>query len=256
MLRRPIAGAVLCGLVAAAGCAREGGPITDAGDDLSGTVTVLAAASLTNAFEDVAAAFEARHPDVGVALSFDGSSALAAQIEEGVPADVFAAADERDLAAVADADLVAGDPVDIATNDLQIVVAEGNPLGIRGLADLTADLRLALCADEVPCGRYSAEAFDRAGLTTPEASAEENVRGVLTKVALGEADAGLVYVTDVAAADDVEGVALPEDHQVLATYPAAVLADAPNPEAATAFLAYLTDTEAQAILAAHGFGGP
>jgi molybdate transport system substrate-binding protein len=217
---------------------------------------VLAAASLADALEAVASAFEERHPGVRVALSVDGSSALASQILEGAPADVFASADEVSLAIVVDGGGARGDAVELASNVLQIAVEPGNPLGIGGLADLTDGVRLALCAPEVPCGRYAAAAFERAGLDVPAASGEENVRGVLTKVALGEADAGIVYATDVRASDDVEGVDLPPEQQVTARYPATVLADAPNPAAAAAFLAFLTSDEAQAIMASHGFGSP
>ncbi|MGH9085480.1 MAG: molybdate ABC transporter substrate-binding protein [Acidimicrobiales bacterium] len=223
---------------------------------ISGTVTVLAAASLTEAFERVATAFEADHPEVEVAVTFDGSSALATQILEGVPADVFASADGVSVAKVVDGGAAAGPVVPFATSSLEIAVPRGNPLGIEGLADLTSDLRLALCAPEVPCGRYAAEAFAKAGLEVPPASAEENVRGVLTKVALGEADAGIVYVTDVRASTDVEGVDLPAAHQVSAVYPAVVLADAPNPAAADAFVDFLLSTRAQRILVSHGFRSP
>jgi molybdate transport system substrate-binding protein len=223
---------------------------------IRGTVTVLAAASLTDAFEELATAFEAEHPDVEVALTFDGSSALATQILEGVPADVFASADEVHLAKVVDGGAATGEVIPFATSSVQIAVPRGNPLGIDGLADLTAGLRLALCAPEVPCGRYAAEAFAKAGLDVPPASAEENVRGVLTKVALGEADAGIVYRTDVRANADVEGVDLPVAHQVTAVYPATVLAEAPNPAAAAAFVDLLTSPPGQRILASHGFGSP
>jgi molybdate transport system substrate-binding protein len=144
-----------------------------------------------------------------------------------------------------------------ATNRLQIVVPKGNPAGIRTLADMAAgDERLALCAPEVPCGGYAAQAFAKAGLPVPEASQEENVRGVLTKVALGEADAGLVYATDVLANADVDGVDLPDEVNVLVAYPATALRDAPNPFAASAFVAFLTGPEAQAILEEQGFRVP
>lgn len=226
------------------------------GSAIEGTLTVLAAASLTDAFTDVAAAFEAAHPGVHVELSFDGSSALATQILGGAPADVFAAADRSNLDKVVDGGAAAGEAVVFATNALQIVVEQGNPLGVTGLGDLASGLRLALCAPEVPCGRYAAEAFERAGLAVPAASAEENVKGVLTKVALGEADAGIVYVTDVRASADVTGVDLPAEHQVPASYPAVALAEAPNPAAAAAFLGYLTEPAAAAILGSYGFGEP
>lgn len=242
----------------AVGCGSDGDdPASDiAAEGPSGTLTVLAAASLTDAFGEVAATFEAAHPEVSVALSFDGSSALATSIVEGgVPADVFASADDATLQRVADADLVVGSPQPFASNALQIVVAAGNPLGITGLADL-ADVRLALCDPTVPCGRYAAEAFARAGLPTPPAGDQGNVKGVLTQVALGEADAGVVYVTDVLGAEGVDGVDVAPAEQVTATYPIAVLAEAPNSDAAAAFVAFVVSPDGQAILGRFGFGPP
>lgn len=246
---------VLGAVVLAACMSGDGGGGTGS-DEVRGRVTVLAAASLTDALEDVAGAFETAHPGVEVALSFDGSSALATQILEGAPADVFASADEVNLAKVVDGGAATGPTVTFATGSLAIVVAAGNPLGIDRLEDLSGDLRLALCAREVPCGAYAVDAFRSAGLLAPAASAEENVRGVLTKVALGEADAGIVYTTDVGTDPHVEGVEIPAAHQVTALYPATVLADAPNPPAAAAFVAFLTADVAQGILASHGFGSP
>ena len=226
-------------------------------DTAAGDVTVLAASSLTESFEEIATAFEAEHDGVDVQLTFDASSALATQIQEGVPADVFASADQANLDEVTDAGLGVGTPSAFASNRLQIVVPEGNPAAVTSLADLAAgNLDVALCAPEVPCGRYAAQAFANAGLEVPEASQEDNVRGVLTKVALGEADAGIVYVTDVRADADVEGVDLPDDVNVVASYPATALRDAPDPELAAAFVAFLTSDEAQAILRRHGFGPP
>ena len=227
---------------------------TTQADELSGTLTVLAASSLTESFGEIATAFEAEHPGVDVQLSFDASSALATQISEGVPADVFASADTANLEKVTDAGLGSGTATVFASNRLQIVVPKGNPAGIQSLADMTSDERLAFCAPEVPCGKYAAQAFEKAGLPLPEASQEESVRGVLTKVALGEADAGLVYVTDVLTNPDVEGIDLAAGQEVIATYPATALRDAANPEAAAAFVAFLTGADAQAILDEYGFG--
>lgn len=226
-------------------------------DELQGTITVLAAASLTDAFGEIAAAFEAEHDGVEVDVSFDGSAKLATAIIEGAPADLFASADEANLSKVADEDLLTGEPSTFARNVLQIVVPAGNPLGIDSLDDLLApDLTLSLCGEEVPCGKYAGQAFEKAGLEVPPAGDQENVKGVLTQVQLGEADAGIVYLTDVLAAEDVEGIDLAADQQVEATYPASVLADASNPEAAAAFLAFLTGEEARSILEALGFGLP
>jgi len=229
-------------------------------EELEGTLTVLAATSLKGAFEDIEAAFEDEHPGVDVQVTTDGSANLAtAIIEGGVPADVFASADEANLQKVIAEDLAAeGDAEVFVTNLLQIAVEEGNPLGIETLEDLSGpDVSLALCKEEVPCGSYAKKAFEAAGLPVPPAGVEDNVGGVVTKVSLGEADAGLVYVTDVMAADDdIDGVDLADDQQVVAAYPASVLTEAPNPEAAAAFVAFLTSRVAQEILGGYGFGSP
>jgi molybdate transport system substrate-binding protein len=226
--------------------------------ELEGTVTVLAATSLKAAFEDLEAAFEEGHPGIDVQVTTDGSANLATAIIEGAPADVFAPADESNLRKVVDEGLAPEDGRTVfVTNRLQMVVGEGNPLGIEGLEDLSdPDVALSLCQEEVPCGEYAQQAFEAAGLPVPPAGQEDKVSGVLTKVMLGEADAGLVYVTDVLAADGVEGVDLAPDEQVQATYPASVLTEAPNPEAAAAFVAFLTDRQAEDILQGHGFGLP
>ena len=222
-----------------------------------GTITVLAAASLTGAFTEIADAFEVEHPGVEVQLSFDGSARLATAILEGAPADVFASADEPNMQRLVAEGLVAGDPVDVAINVVQIVVPAGNPDGIRSLEDLTTPgRRVALCAPAEPCGRYAAIAFALAGLDVPPAAEQENVKGVLTQVQLGEADAGIVYATDVLAAEGVEAVDLPQDQWAQTLIPAAVLDDAANPETAAAFLAFLRGDEARRILSSLGFGIP
>jgi molybdate transport system substrate-binding protein len=254
--------AVLVAVCVLAACgsddaATDATPSTTGGEAVSGSLTVVAASSLTDAFGEIAAAFEAAHAGVDVELSFDGSARLATAIIEGAPADLFASADEANMAKVADQDLTSGDSVVFATNVLQIVVADGNPLGIDSLDDLARDdITLALCGPEVPCGKYAAQAFEAAGLEVPPAGDQENVKGVLTQVQLGEADAGIVYLTDVLAADDVDGVDLAPDQQVEATYPAAMLAEASNPDAAAAFLAFLTGDEAESILEDLGFRLP
>jgi molybdate transport system substrate-binding protein len=244
------------------GCGDDGDAVdglttAEAASELSGDLTVVAAASLTDAFGEIARAFEAENTGVDVALSFDGSAKLATAIIEGAPADLFASADDANLAKVADEGLTGGESVVFATNVLQIVVPEGNPLAIETVEDLTSsDVTLSLCGPEVPCGTYAAQAFDAAGLGVPPAGDQESVKGVLTQVQLGEADAGIVYLTDVLAAEGVEGIDLAADQQVEATYPAAVLADASNPGAAAAFLAFLTGDEARSILEDFGFGLP
>jgi molybdate transport system substrate-binding protein len=226
-------------------------------DGLDGTITVLAAASLAGAFEEIATAFEDAHPGVDVELTFDGSSKLATAIIEGAPGDVFASADTVNLERAADAARTTGRRANFATNALQIVVPEGNPLGVQALRDLAAPgIALALCGAEVPCGAYARQAFEQAGLAVPPAGDQESVTGVLTQVQLGEADAGIVYVTDVLAADDVAGIDLAPDQRVVATYPATPLADSSNLAAAETFVRFLTDELAQGILRDFGFGPP
>lgn len=242
-------------------CGGDGGatsePLTSGPADLTGQLTIVAASSLTDAFIEIGQAFEARHDDVNVVITFDGSARLATAIREGAPADVFASADEATLAGVAADGLTRGSPATFATNVLQIVVPEGNPLAIGSLADLLGpDVKLSLCGLEVPCGKYAERAFSKAGLPFPRAGAQENVKGVLTQVQLGEADAGLVYVTDVLAADDVEGIDLTEGQRAVVRYPASVLADAAEPDLASAFLEFLVGPEARSILLDLGFGLP
>lgn len=225
---------------------------------LSGEVFVFAAASLTDAFEEIKTTFTKEHPDVTVTYNFGPSSGLADQIVQGAPADVFASANQTQMDKVADADLVNGESQEFVTNVLQIVVEPGNPLGIQGLADLARpDVTLVLAAPEVPAGQFAQEVLAGAGVEVSPASLEVDVRAVLQKVALGEADAGIVYVTDVQVADDmVDGVDIPEDQNVVARYPIATLASAPNPDAAEAFVAFVTGDEGQEILGSYGFGPP
>ncbi|MEO6028050.1 MAG: molybdate ABC transporter substrate-binding protein, partial [Candidatus Binatia bacterium] len=208
-----------------------------AADPAATPVSVFAAASLTAAFKTAGAAYEASHPGSKVAFNFAGSPTLVQQLREGAPADVFASADEPNMQKLVDAGLVAGTPRIFAQNLLQIVVGKGNPKGIAGLADLTKPgLIVVLCGETVPAGRYALEAFKKAGVTPPAGSRELDVKAVVTKVSLGEADAGIAYVTDVrAAATTVEGVGLPAAQNVTARYPIAALRDAKHPEDARAF---------------------
>lgn len=241
-------------LVLAVGCASAPGEPGSA-DEV--TVSVFAAASLTDVLRDIADAFEESNPSIEVDLSFDGSATLAAQLAEGAPADVFAAADEQTMQLVASSAGVRGTPVVFARNELQIVVAQGNPRGVESLEQLhSGNLMVALCRRDVPCGAYAERAFQRAGLAWPRAAEESSVRAVLTKVQLGEADAGVVYRTDVRRADGVDGVELPGAVQIAAAYPAAVLSDADNPAAAGEFAAFLLSRRAQEILRAAGFASP
>ena len=231
----------------------------DQGDDSveATSVTVFAAASLTDAFGEIADAFEEANPGVEVELNLAGSSALREQILSGAPADVFASANTSNMAEVVDEGLAA-DPEVFALNDLQIVVPAGNPAGVESLDDFAdADLLIGLCAAEVPCGDLGRQALAAAGVEARPDTEEPDVRALLTKVAEGELDAGIVYRTDVASAgDDVEGIDIPDDVNVVAEYPIATLTESSAAELAEAFVAFVLSDDGQAILAGYGFGSP
>ena len=254
---------LLGGLVAACGDDSSSGTtaapdVTAQEGQATGDVTVFAAASLTAAFTEIGDAFHAANQDANVTFNFAGSSDLVGQIAQGAPADVFASADTSNMTKLTDAGDNGSDPVVFATNQLEIIVAPGNPKGITGLADLSnPDLSVVLCAPEVPCGKYAQQALDTAGVTVTPKSLEENVKGVVAKVTLGEADAGIVYVTDVTAAGDkAAGVEIPTDQNVVAQYPIAVTKEAGNPEAAQAFIDFVLSDAGQLILEKYGFGAP
>jgi molybdate transport system substrate-binding protein len=223
-----------------------------------GEVTVFAAASLTDAFTEIGEAFELGHPDASVTFNFAASSDLVTQIDQGAPADVFASADEANMTKLTDAGNNGAERQVFATNRLEIIVQPGNPHGIAEVADLAdPDLVVVTCAPEVPIGAYSAEVFSKAGVEVTPDSLEENVRAVVTKVTLGEADAGIVYRTDVlAAGDEAEGVEIPDELNVTATYPIAVTSEASNPDGAAAFVEFVLASEGQDVLARYGFTGP
>lgn len=247
------------GLGAACGADQEARPsaaVTTAPSQAgpAGSLTVLAAASLSESFQELGGAFEAAHPGTKVIFSFDSSAALAAQANGGAPADIFASADQANMKKVIDAGH-AGDPRVFARNRLAVIVARGNPRNMKGLADL-ARVSFVLCAPEVPCGRYGAEALSKAGVKARPKSYETNVKGVVTKVTTGAVDAGIGYVTDaLASGGSAEGIEIPEQHNVVADYPMAVLEQAPNPALARAFSEYVLGPAGQAILARHGFAG-
>ena len=220
---------------------------------------MFAAASLTAAFTEIGDAFMTANPDADVTFNFAASSELVTQINEGgAPADVFASADQNNMTKLIDAGTNASDPVAFATNLLEIIVEPGNPLGIAGVEDLANDdLITVVCAPEVPCGKYAQQIFDNAGVTVTPDSLEENVKAVVTKVTAGEADAGIVYKTDVTAAGDkAAGVEIPADLNVLAEYPIAIVEDAPNAAAAQAFIDFVLGQDGRAILSEYGFLPP
>ena len=245
-------GAVAALVLAVAGCGGEGA--ADRSEGLSGRITVLAASSLAESFTEIGRRFEADHPDVTVTFNFAASSSVARQLVEGAPGDVLATADEATMGVAVEAGAV-GSPTVFARNRLEIVTRPGNPEGIAGLADLSRPgLVVVLCAPGVPCGRAAIHALERAGVDIRPASSEENVKAVLAKVALGEADAGIVYVTDVrAAGGEVTGVRIPEGDNVVVSYPMAVSTTAANPTAARAWLDLVLGPSGREILARFGF---
>jgi molybdate transport system substrate-binding protein len=218
-------------------------------------IKVFAAASLTAAFNELGPRFTAANGGTRVTFNFAGSQALATQIQQGAPADVFASADTANMDKVKD---LVGDPQVFASNLLQIVVEQGNPKGIQGLDDLAdPDLKVVLAAPDVPAGRYAAEILGRAGVTVKPVSQEDNVKAVVTKVSLGEADAGIVYVTDVTAGGGrVEGVDIPEDQNVVATYPIATVKASKAQDQAQAFMDLVRSPEGQQVLNRYGFLPP
>ncbi|MEU4190579.1 molybdate ABC transporter substrate-binding protein [Kribbella sp. NPDC026611] len=221
---------------------------------VSGTITVLAAASLTGTFTQLGKDFEAAHPGVKVTFSFAGSSALAKQINEGAPADVFASAAPKNMDAVTDKNA----PANFVKNTLEIAVPKGNPGKITGLKDFAdKNKKIALCAAQVPCGAAADKVFKAAGITAAPDSLEQDVKAALTKVSLGEVDAALVYKTDVLSAKDkVEGIEFPEASKAVNEYPIATLTKAPNPEGAKAFVDYVLSDKGKAVLSAAGFDAP
>jgi len=251
---------LLAVLLALASCG--GGPARSSTSDStvppSGTITVFAASSLTDALGRVGDQLTSRYPGTHISFNFGSSSTLATQIVNGAPADVFASADDVNMRKVAGAGLVDGAAAVFATNRLQIAVTPGNPKGIASLADLTRhDLVVVLTAPSVPAGAYAVEALGKAGVTLVPASQELDVRAVLNKVALGEADAGIVYVTDVLSAGRrVTGVDIPEEQQVVARYPVATLSDSRNQRLSSLFVGFLLGSDGQRVLDSFGFTRP
>lgn len=225
---------------------------------VGGEIVVFAAASLTESFTRIGEDFQAANPDAKVTFNFAGSSALATQINQGAPVDVFASAAPKNMTDVTDTGAITDSPTTFVTNTLDIAVPAGNPGKITGLADFAKpDLTIALCAEQVPCGAASKKVFEAAGLTAAPDTLEQDVKAVLSKVSLGEVDAALVYKTDVlAAGDKVEGIEFPESAEAVNEYPIAACAEAPNPDGAKAFVDYVLSEKGKAVLTAAGFGAP
>jgi molybdate transport system substrate-binding protein len=254
LLLVPLAALALTGC---AGSSDDAGAASSKGD-LSGTLTVFAAASLTDVFTDLGNRLEKANPELDVQFNFAGSSALATQITQGAPADVFASANQPQMKVVTDAGLQADDPTVFTENVLEIAVPKGNPGHVTGLADFAKpELTLAVCSPAVPCGAAAQKVFQAAGVKAVPDTEEEDVKAALTKVQLGEVDAALVYATDVqAAGSDVEGILFPEAEQAINEYPIVSLKAASNPEAAKAFLDLVRSADGQKALAAAGFRKP
>ena len=234
------------------------GGLSPAPPRLAGSVTVFAGSSLTDAFKKVGERLKIKDPGTEYVFNFGSSSTLATQIASGAPADVFASADDGNMQKVVDAKLNDSTPAFFVSNRLQIAVAAGNPRRIARLADLAKpELIVVLAGPTVPAGRYAREALQKAGVAVKPASHEVDVRAVLNKVALGEADAGIVYVTDVRSAGTrVMGVEIPEQHQVIGRYSIAVVRGSRNAHLARAYIEYVLSDEGQRLLAEFGFTGP
>ncbi|WP_037080939.1 molybdate ABC transporter substrate-binding protein [Pseudonocardia spinosispora] len=243
-----------------AGCGGGGGsqPAPSSAPSGDQTLTVSAAASLTDVFNGLEKQFEQQNPGVDVRLNYGGSSDLAQQIVNGAPADVFAAANTSTMDTVSKAGLTAGTPSVFVTNTLQIAVAPGDPKNIHTFADLTKpDLKVVVCADTVPCGSATKQVEKATGVTLKPVSKESDVRAALTKVSTGDADAAMVYVTDVKSSNGkVQGVDFPEASKAINKYPIATLKNAPHPDLAAKWVALVEGPDGKKALSEAGFGTP
>ncbi len=239
------------------GCSAGASPQeTGTSGAVTGTVTVFAAASMQTTFEELQKTFEQAHPGTTVSFNFAGSQSLATQLVEGAKADVFVSANDTQMAVVTDAGLNSTEPKVFATNQLEIAVPPDNPAGISSFSDLTEPgLKLVVCAPAVPCGAATEKVEQATGITLKPVSEEQTVTNVLAKVQTGEADAGLVYQTDViSAGDTVKGIDFPESSEAINRNPIVLLKDAPNPAGGQAWLDLVLGAEGQAVLAKAGFG--
>jgi molybdate transport system substrate-binding protein len=255
---RPIVLVVLVSTLAACGDSAGDTATTPPAAGLEGELLVSAAASLTDAFAEVEAVFETANPGVDVVLNLGASSALREQILEGAPADVFASANTSNMDQVVEGGEAAGNSEIFVRNLLQIAVPAGNPAGVTGLEDFAnEELLIGLCAEDVPCGDSARTALENAGVTPSIDTNEPDVRALLTKVEAGELDAGITYVTDViSTGGGADGVDIPEVVNVVADYPIAALVNAPNPDAAAAFVEFVLSAAGQVILTSYGFSSP
>lgn len=253
----PLAGAVAL-LLAACSSPSAGPSSTTSADPLKGTVTVLAAASLSEVYSDLADRFEKLHPNVTITESFGGSSALASQIVQGAPADLLATANQATMKTVTDAKLADGTPIVYATNILTLVVPPSNPAEVKAVADLAKPgVKVALCDTTVPCGSAASALLSAEHLSVTPVTLETDVKAVLTKVELDEVDAGLVYVSDAkAAGDKVTQIAVPDAANLINRYPIVVLSGSKNKTAAWAFEQFIVSITGLTALKNAGFGTP
>lgn len=224
----------------------------------SGSITVFAASSLTESFTEIGKAFEKKYKGTTVTFNFGSSATLETQLEQGAPGDVFASADTANADKLAAAGDTNGDPEPFARNRLEIAVEPGNPKKIKNLADtVKPGVLLVLCAPEVPCGKYAEQVYQKAGVTHGQVPTGLTAKDTLSKVALGEADAAVVYATDVQAAKgDAAGVKIPSKENVIAEYATAAVKSTSNPRTAKAFIAFVISKSGQKILARFGFLSP
>jgi molybdate transport system substrate-binding protein len=236
-------------------CGSSCGATATSPSSLSGSISVFAAASLTASFNALGASFQTANPSVTVKFNYAGSPTLVTQIEQGAPADVFASADTTNMDNLTRDGFTVGTSSIFAHNQLEIVVAPGNPKGITGLADLAKPGVIYITeAPTVPAGKYSLQALGLAGVKVTPKSLETSVTAVISKIELGEADAGIVYSTDVSAAGSkVSGVRIPIDNNVIATYPIGVVKGTTNLTVAKAFIAYVLSAKSQSTLESFGF---
>ncbi len=258
--RRLIAIAVVVATGASvAGCSDDTATSTTTVTSVGGSIVVSAAASLTGTFPALGKEFETAHPGMTITFNFDSSGTLATQIISGAPADVFASADNATMTKLSDAKLIDGAPVTFAKNQLAIVTKPGNPTHVTAVADLAQQHVVALCAETAPCGKYAAQILGKAGVTIPTASITrgQNAKATLTAVSPGDADAGVVYVTDAkAAGSKVQVVSIPTDQNAVAIYPIATVSASTNKALARAFVQFVNSPDAQRELRAAGFLSP
>jgi len=257
--------AAVASLALAAACGSDGSTSAGSGSSpaapgsgaASGTVTVFAAASLTESFTSLGRQFEAAHPGTTVKFNFGASSSLAENINQGAPADVFASASPKNMQQVVDAD-GASDSKTFARNVMQIAVPPDNPAGVREVTDLArSNVKVALCQPQVPCGAVAQQVFENVNITVKPVTQGADVKAVLTTVQLGEVDAGMVYRTDVrAAGTKVKGIEIPADQTASTSYPIAALTEAPNPVGAAAFVDYVLSPDGEKVLEQAGFAAP